>query len=64
MLRFEELTISVDSLKITTVSPEVLQILKFVRPEWEAGNIRGKVCSLKTYTVLQFSVKDHSHTHI
>lgn len=43
MLQFKEVTISVESLKETPVSPEVLHILGSVRPEWEAGNIRGKL---------------------
>ena len=47
MLKFDEVIISVESLKQTCVSPEVIRILESVRPEWKAENIRGKVCTCK-----------------
>ena len=47
MLKFDEVKISVESLKQNPVSPEVIRILESVRPEWKAENIRGKVCTCK-----------------
>ena len=43
MLHFMDVTISVESLKKDPVSPGIVQILRLIRPEWETGNIHGKV---------------------